>query len=229
MPVMPQFARNLKQLREESNLTQTQLADKIGVSRGSVSFYENGDRIPDIEVLASIANEFHVSTDWLLGRTEARSADAQTRQVCDYTGLSEDAIKWLRYFSKSDYIGDTLVMTFLNDLIGSPLVRFRDQGWRYAMARIQSDKAPKEPETLEAVREKRSMYDKNLFVEAVKPMGEASERVEISVQDAMVLYRTRATNIVSNMAQSELNAFYKVVCTYMDGDLEGSDDDATQE
>lgn len=232
MPVMPQFSRNLKQLREEAGLTQTQLADRIGVSRGSISFYENGDRIPDIEVLASIADEFHVSTDWLLGRTEARGTDAETRQVCDFTGLTERAVEWLRYYSRSGFEADALVMNFLNSLISDSLVRFRNYGWRYAMAHIQMDKVRLDNLFNDPVpfqRGRFDTYDEKLFAQASKPAGEASARIEISAHDAKTLFENMAMSAVSNAAHAALINFYKKLRAAMGGEPKGGNEHATQE
>lgn len=64
------FSLRLKHLREKHGLSQAELADKIGVSRGSISFYENNSRVPDIDVLCSLCDFFSVSSDYLLGRSD---------------------------------------------------------------------------------------------------------------------------------------------------------------
>jgi len=61
------FATRLKELREASQLSQSQLAERLGVSRGSISFYENGERTPDIVFLDSVASYFNVPIDYLMG------------------------------------------------------------------------------------------------------------------------------------------------------------------
>lgn len=93
MDTMSQFAPKLKSLREENGLNQSQLADELGVSRGSISFYENGDRIPDIDFLAKTAEYFNVSADWLLGRSTERTFDSDIQKVHQYTGLTSTAIR----------------------------------------------------------------------------------------------------------------------------------------
>ena len=67
---MDKFATRLQCLRKEAGLNQTELAEKLGASRASISAYENGDRTASIEFLAKAAEYFHVSTDWLLGLAE---------------------------------------------------------------------------------------------------------------------------------------------------------------
>lgn len=56
----------IKNLRIKNNLTQQQLADKIGVSNKAVSKWENNDGVPDIENLKLVSNVFKVSLDELL-------------------------------------------------------------------------------------------------------------------------------------------------------------------
>ncbi|WP_026189013.1 LexA family protein [Orenia marismortui] len=63
----------LKKLRMEMNLTQKELADKLGITRGAIGHYEQGKRSPDNEMLAKLADFFDVSVDYLLGRTDMRT------------------------------------------------------------------------------------------------------------------------------------------------------------
>lgn len=95
MDMMTLFSERLKALREKAGLNQSQLAEKLGVSRGSISFYENGDRIPDIVFLHGVAELFQVSADWLIGLSDTKTVDADLKAVCEYTGLSEEAISYI--------------------------------------------------------------------------------------------------------------------------------------
>ncbi|MBQ4113211.1 MAG: helix-turn-helix transcriptional regulator [Clostridia bacterium] len=63
------IAENIKRLRQDSQLTQAQLADRLGVSYQAVSRWENETTYPDIELLPSIASLFGVTVDYLLGST----------------------------------------------------------------------------------------------------------------------------------------------------------------
>ncbi|MGY3666102.1 MAG: helix-turn-helix domain-containing protein [Roseburia sp. 1XD42-69] len=60
------FAEKLKSLRKSQKLTQQELADRLGVAKSVVSYYESGDRFPSYDVLVKIAHRFHVTTDYLL-------------------------------------------------------------------------------------------------------------------------------------------------------------------
>ena len=65
----------LRSLRIEKNLTQKQVAERIGLAISAVSSYESGSRYPSYEALIKLAYMFHVSTDYLLGITNKRSID----------------------------------------------------------------------------------------------------------------------------------------------------------
>lgn len=60
----------LSELRKDKGLTQDGLGEIIQKGKGSVSRYEKGDRLPDAETLKRLADFFHVSVDYLLGRTK---------------------------------------------------------------------------------------------------------------------------------------------------------------
>ena len=60
------FGNNIKKLREEKNLTQQQLADKLYVSRQTICRWENGSRCPDLITAKKLALELKVSMDELI-------------------------------------------------------------------------------------------------------------------------------------------------------------------
>lgn len=64
------FAERLLFLRTGMKLTQTELANRLGMSTSAVSMYENGKREPDFDTLELLADFFNVDTDYLLGREE---------------------------------------------------------------------------------------------------------------------------------------------------------------
>ena len=73
------FANRLRELRIAKKLSQTELAEKFGVQRQVISYYENGSRTPNIDFIYKIAQFFNVSTDFLLGY--------------DYPGAQIEAVK----------------------------------------------------------------------------------------------------------------------------------------
>ena len=62
--------KNLKALRNKKGVSQQQLADSIEVSQQSINKYENHSIEPDISTLASLADYFSTSIDFLVGHTE---------------------------------------------------------------------------------------------------------------------------------------------------------------
>lgn len=93
------FAIRLKELREGYNLKQSELGEKLDVSRGSISYYENQDRAPDIEFLARASNFFNVSCDYLLGRTRAAAPDDFIQEAVNRYGLSEQALQFIEWLN----------------------------------------------------------------------------------------------------------------------------------
>lgn len=63
----------LKQLRRERDITQTDLAAKIGVQRAAVANWETGVRTPNNSAILSLCRYFDVSPDYLCGLVEARN------------------------------------------------------------------------------------------------------------------------------------------------------------
>ena len=64
---MNYFKDNLKSLRQEMKIGQIELAQKIGVSKGIISLWENGLREPNMSSLILLAQFFKVSIDYLVG------------------------------------------------------------------------------------------------------------------------------------------------------------------
>ena len=76
----------LKKLREDNNLTQDQMADRLMVTRQAVSRWEVGDTQPNTDTLKIISKEFNVSINTLLG--------SPRQLICQCCGmpLSEDSM-----------------------------------------------------------------------------------------------------------------------------------------
>ncbi len=62
--------KRLKQQRQNAGLTQIELSKKIGYSQAVYSDYENGDKIPATSKLLDIVSYYHISMDYILGRTD---------------------------------------------------------------------------------------------------------------------------------------------------------------
>lgn len=64
----------LKDLREDADFTQKQVADYLNVRQNTYSQYENGQRQIPIEALIALAKFYKTSTDYILGLTNERKA-----------------------------------------------------------------------------------------------------------------------------------------------------------
>lgn len=68
------FSIRLKELREESGLSQYSFAAKLGIAQSTVGNWEAGKREPNLDMIGRLADFFKVSTDYLLGRTDDKHA-----------------------------------------------------------------------------------------------------------------------------------------------------------
>ncbi|MBO5223248.1 MAG: helix-turn-helix transcriptional regulator [Clostridia bacterium] len=64
-----EMGNRIKELRTEKKLGQNQLADLLGVSNASISYWETGKQVPSAEVVFKLAQFFGVSADFIIGIT----------------------------------------------------------------------------------------------------------------------------------------------------------------
>ena len=64
--------RRFRDLREDNDLTQTQIAKMLGMSQTGYSKYETGENDIPTQVLIKLADFYKTSIDYLLGRTDTR-------------------------------------------------------------------------------------------------------------------------------------------------------------
>lgn len=69
------FVRRLTQLMEEYDLTQIELAEKIGTTNVTISRYLSGERKPRVEIVAKLAKELNTTVDFLLGNSDVISKE----------------------------------------------------------------------------------------------------------------------------------------------------------
>lgn len=82
---MNSFPNMLKYLRQRAGMTQLDLANKLKVSKSTISMYENGNREPDFETLEFIADIFNVDMNFLIGKASSEK-DSDTHYY-----LNDDA------------------------------------------------------------------------------------------------------------------------------------------
>lgn len=100
------FSLRLKELRESRFKSQRAFAQEFGVAQSTVGMWESGSRVPDLDTAQRLADFFHVSVDYLLGREEQKKtpagidADGRERTV---TVIGRDGKAEKRVYSKEKY------------------------------------------------------------------------------------------------------------------------------
>lgn len=88
---MLNIGERITQLRKQFNLSQEDLAKKIGVSRTIIGNYERNTNTPSIEVLIKIAKTFNVTVDYLIGEGELSSYDKEVlKRIEDINKLDKN-------------------------------------------------------------------------------------------------------------------------------------------
>lgn len=75
------FSEKLLALRKAKGMTQEQLAEKLDVSRQSVSKWESGQAVPELEKIAALSTVFDVTTDYLLKPSEIDDLSLKTEML----------------------------------------------------------------------------------------------------------------------------------------------------
>lgn len=96
---MSEFGERLGELLFENNLHEKQFAEKLGICVSSVSVYLQGKSLPTVESLVKIANFFHCSIDFLLGREE----ENKTTKFKPCPPFCEQILFLKKYFKYSAY------------------------------------------------------------------------------------------------------------------------------
>lgn len=93
---VPGMSERLNELMRQYD-SQADFAKALGISRQTVGFWLNGERVPDAANLLIISEKTGKSVEWLLGKAppEKQTADQQLRAASEYTGLSEKSVQIL--------------------------------------------------------------------------------------------------------------------------------------
>lgn len=111
------FPVRLRKLKDSRKVTQEDLAKVLNVtSRQSVTGYTDGSTVPTIDKVIALAKYFDVSTDYLLGLSEVPTRKEKMGAVCDYIGLSQDAVEFLHAWA-----GFPEIQSFIDRLISDIL------------------------------------------------------------------------------------------------------------
>jgi transcriptional regulator with XRE-family HTH domain len=96
----------IKLLREELKISQKELALKLGLTEGSVSLYEKGDRKPSYEILIKLSEIFGCSIDYIIGISNDRNNELNSNllkiglDMKNYNPPTEEQKKQIEDFAK---------------------------------------------------------------------------------------------------------------------------------
>lgn len=94
--VAKELGRKIHLLRTNLNLSQIAFAGKIGIKQSTLSSYEKGNASPSLDILVTIAKQFHVSIDWLLGVSKSELKISTVADVANFFFQLND-INEIRY------------------------------------------------------------------------------------------------------------------------------------
>lgn len=117
---MADLKERLRELRKQSELSQQDLADKIGVSKQALSQYERGVREPDFENLLALCDVFNVSADYLLGKANVTLrllSSEELRKLSSSERLTEDESALLSNFRSLNDAGKYEVSNHLEYIL----------------------------------------------------------------------------------------------------------------
>ena len=116
------IGENIRRLRRGMDMTQEQLADKLGVAYQSVSRWENGTTYPDMEMLPALSSIFGVTVDELLGMEESKKKEwiierfREYGELCD--GENAEAVVNLLRELRRDCMTSSVFAGYLWQLFG---------------------------------------------------------------------------------------------------------------
>lgn len=121
------LGERIKQLRKENGMTQVDLAQKLGVTKGTVSTWETNSRMPGFDVLEHMCDMFQRSLDYLMGRSDDATPpimtdEEQTELALDQ--VAEDIKEYVLKYCRLDQYGKNAV----ESVIRAEYSRCRDQG-----------------------------------------------------------------------------------------------------
>lgn len=111
--------KRLAELRKSRNLSQEELARELNSSQNTLSNWETGKREPDFETISTLANYFHVTTDYLIGNSDVKTFSKKgikipvlgyvragipieaVQEILDYEEISEEMASQGEYFGLS--------------------------------------------------------------------------------------------------------------------------------
>ena len=199
---LPIFTERFRELQGEKS--NTEFADFLGISRQTVGFYCNGDRVPDALTLVKISQKCGVSADWLLGLSPVPSPDIDVKDICKQTGLSEKSVICLKKHCGTRN-NDFVLALIDNLLIEDEWVEWQARARRAALYQAKS-------EMRKPLKDARDQFIEILLREmsnARFPLvdQDISDTVEIPLQSASDLYCNQVVKKIDAIVLKTIEAY----------------------
>src|SRR5947209_1263976 len=97
---MEDFAKRLERIRTDAGLSQTALAERVGVSQSAISQMESGERRPSFDMVRELAKALGVKPSYLLGEEIENLSKEERVHFRQYRSLPEDAREELRAYAE---------------------------------------------------------------------------------------------------------------------------------
>lgn len=222
------FKERFADLRAKSGLSQSKLGKELLLSPATIGYYENGSRLPDIEIAARIAQYFDVSADYLLGLSNAKSVKQDMKTACETTGLTQKAIENIQHIfslfdtdSASGKAEESIFIDFLeSSFFASMILNFTESVLFKVKIEVVSENASIMQEVFAEVLEQEIQSGKkaNVALEQVKKSEKSvlSEWLNLRTQEEKLKstlsgYYDKLLNIMDNYAKRVSETFVEEI------------------
>lgn len=91
-------------MRDRSDITQVKLSSMVGITKSTMSKYENNISIPNAEMIGKIADTLHTTADYLIGRTTDCSPREKGKEWVQLSGVDQKLLNRFRLLSERNKI-----------------------------------------------------------------------------------------------------------------------------
>jgi len=96
------ISERIIEVRKGEGLNQVEFSKKLGLTKQTVSNYETGARQPGLDIILKIADIFNISTDYLLGKSDYKTFEAQKLSSSDSNIFYKDTLNSLNLWNEID-------------------------------------------------------------------------------------------------------------------------------
>ena len=116
-----QIGKFIAELRKEKNMTQQELADKIGVTDRAISNWENGRRLPDLSLIKVVASELDISIAELLNGRKLNKEELEELKITINNLLEYNTMEEIKKIKKSNSAFTVSFVFIVLAIIGNEL------------------------------------------------------------------------------------------------------------